>query len=128
MLGKKELEEKTAKEVPFSKGPYSSSYILPHLPLDNYADLIPRITLVILNNILDDKYDNQCPTIALIDCCFDEEYNSGYISQAINIKTEKALNQWLFQRSSCGPLLLILYYEFSIYRGLYIAQYIRKKD
>ncbi|ODV95026.1 hypothetical protein PACTADRAFT_43773, partial [Pachysolen tannophilus NRRL Y-2460] len=90
------------------------------------GDLIPRIDVNQFVKILDGVYNEYFSKVLIIDCRFEYEFNGGHIDGAINISSQKDLeNKFLKEdclakidmNSKKNDTLLIFHCEFSSYRG-----------
>ncbi|KAF6072672.1 Rhodanese-like domain family protein [Candida albicans] len=99
------------------------------------SDLLPRIDAHQLARILRGDHDDQFDEFIIIDCRFEYEFNGGHITKAINISTQEALQEKLFQYQETDTKdteskkrLIIFHCEFSMFRGPMMAKHLRKCD
>lgn len=99
------------------------------------SDLLPRIDAHQLARILRGDHDDQFDEFIIIDCRFEYEFNGGHITKAINISTQEALQEKLFQYQETDTKdteskkrLIIFHCEFSMFRGPMMAKQLRKCD
>ncbi|KAF5324419.1 hypothetical protein D9611_004274 [Ephemerocybe angulata] len=110
------------------------------LPCHRVADDgLMRITPQTLDALIDGKYDNGIHDYHIIDCRFDYEYNGGHIKGAVNINSEKAVEELLLGPSLTKPrpstsgdstrkTILVFHCEFSAMRAPTFAKHLRSKD
>lgn len=95
-------------------------------------DLVPRIEVDELVNILDGSYKHVFDQLIVIDCRFEYEFNGGHIDGAINISSKQDLEEKLLsahgRKHKKSHPLLIFHCEFSSYRGPIMANHLRKID
>lgn len=101
-----------------------------HFKVDN--DLMPRIDENELYKILCGKYNGDFDEFVVVDCRFKYEFDGGHIKNAVNISSQKDLEEKFIQSELEETLkkkqLLIFHCEFSVYRGPSMAAHLRKCD
>ncbi|SCU86242.1 LAMI_0D01068g1_1 [Lachancea mirantina] len=104
-----------------------------HYFVDTTDDNLPRIDVETLINVLDGKYSQNFEKIYIVDCRFEYEFQGGHIDNALNISSQKALEQEFIhnREDKCNkkkPPLVIFHCEFSSYRGPVMASHLRNCD
>lgn len=109
---------------------YLSKSPIKYFKVEN--DLLPRIDEDELHKILLGAYENAFDEYLIVDCRFDYEYNGGHIKNAVNVSTQKDLEEFFINNeanlTSDRKQLLIFHCEFSIFRGPNMASFLRKRD
>jgi hypothetical protein len=94
-------------------------------------DLIPRINVDTLCNILDGHYREFYNDITVVDCRFEYEYKGGHINGAVNVSSQQELEEKFLQDRKFNKdksKLIVFHCEFSSYRGPLMASHLRTCD
>ncbi|KAK9895344.1 Rhodanese-like protein, partial [Cystobasidium minutum MCA 4210] len=113
-----------------------------------------RITADTLNQLLAGTYDDHIEQYVIIDCRFEYEYQGGHVEGAINLGTEKSVEEFLLHAGEGGnhlfesqdelpyptksgepdhtgntkKTILVFHCEFSAKRAPTLAKYLRSRD
>ena len=88
---------------------------------------IPRISPLVLSEILLGKYDLVFDDLFVIDCRFNYEFNAGHIQGAINFQTQEFLINSFFENPRKNTIF-VFHCEFSVNRGPTVALLFRQID
>lgn len=103
-------------------------------------DSIPRINVDTLCKILDGRYSEFFNEVTIVDCRFEYEYNGGHINGAVNVSSQKELEEKFLNKDSMSRSkstksfsgkqnnLIVFHCEFSSYRGPLMASHLRTCD
>lgn len=122
--------EKERPPVSMENNSILAKSTLNHFKVDN--DLLPRIGVDDLENILMGKHMHEFDEFIIIDSRFQYEYNGGHIKGAINISSQQDLEDKFIKNVDANDTrkskLVIFHCEFSIFRGPTMASHLRKCD
>lgn len=93
-------------------------------------DLLPRIDEDEMLRIVLGQHASQYDSFVIIDCRFPYEYDGGHIVNAVNISSQKDLEEQFVHNYTpdTATRLLIFHCEYSIFRGPTMASHLRKVD
>ncbi|KAL3858475.1 hypothetical protein ACJMK2_013064 [Sinanodonta woodiana] len=108
----------------------SRTYSLPTVP-SSHSDL-KCISTQTMAAVLRGEFAGIDKGCTIIDCRYPYEFHAGHIAGAVNLYTEEAMQQFLFQmfdeRYSAQRRTIIFYCEFSSVRGPKMYRFLRGQD